>query len=642
MRELENITFKDITFSPSPKPIYVLEELQEIPKYLYNEAIFQETYSTNFSLAEYTSLKNSLIKELNKIYETLAKKERLEKELAEIKFEKVEEEIEEIAESDIWKAEKLEQERRRYIQECEEIGLEYDEQKIKETLQKLSEQLSTFTKLEKHVGNYTKLLAIEDKMKSFEKGDMEEYEKLSREKALLISELKKGLELLSCPSCNVSLSYKNGTLFLADRAPSSQKEIDKLEKEYKEVLLKIENLKNLEKLKNNAELLRNSVDVDFEDLKNFMKSGNKISTISMFINKISNIKFIKEIDIEKLKNIYNFQKWKKKKKELDSLEYLDISSDIKQKLENLENEYNLEQQKLKAYQDKVKEHQRSENERLGSIRKLESEREKIRQRNENKIKELERFKLTEEQRFEKYRNEKDKIEKDRMRVESEIKILQEKILEVEKEKIELESKLDSVCKQRYENIKKELEDKKEILENSIYGLKMVEKGKELEEKRNSLLDLQKDVQTLNKMKLKAVEVEHRQLEETVNNINTVLQTTLPIFFNEPINLTLLVYKKLKNNVKPCLNLEICYKGCKYDNVNSLSGGEGDRVSLALLLALNFASNSPIILLDECVSSLDGDLKENCITAIKSIPNKTVICIDHDDTIEGYYDSVITV
>ncbi len=107
---------------------------------------------------------------------------------------------------------------------------------------------------------------------------------------------------------------------------------------------------------------------------------------------------------------------------------------------------------------------------------------------------------------------------------------------------------------------------------------------------------------------------------------------------------MLLYKKIKtgNKIKPGLNLEICYKGKKYDKIDRLSGGEGDRISLALLLALNYASNSPLILLDECVSSLDPNLKTACINGIKSIPNKTVICIDHDDSLEGYYNSIIEI
>ena len=102
----------------------------------------------------------------------------------------------------------------------------------------------------------------------------------------------------------------------------------------------------------------------------------------------------------------------------------------------------------------------------------------------------------------------------------------------------------------------------------------------MEIKREDLLKLQNDVQILTELKLKACQVECKQLEDTVNNINTVLETTLPIFFNDPISVTLQLYKKIKNvdSLKPGLNLEINYKGCKYDKIDSLSGGEGDRAS----------------------------------------------------------------
>jgi len=185
---------------------------------------------------------------------------------------------------------------------------------------------------------------------------------------------------------------------------------------------------------------------------------------------------------------------------------------------------------------------------------------------------------------------------------------------------------------------------KSNIEQSEYSIKIINKGIKLEEKRNKLISLQNDVQALNNLKLKSVDVECKQLEDTINNINTVLETTLPIFFDDPITLKLLLYKKVKKNdsLKPGLNLEISQKGFTCYKIDSLSGGEGDRISLALMLALNFVSNSPLILFDECVSSLDGDLKEKCIEAIKLIANKTVICIDHDDGLEGFYDSVINI
>jgi len=110
--------------------------------------------------------------------------------------------------------------------------------------------------------------------------------------------------------------------------------------------------------------------------------------------------------------------------------------------------------------------------------------------------------------------------------------------------------------------------------------------------------------------------------------------------------TLQLYKQLKTKkrTKPSVNLKIHYRGAEYDNVNQMSGGEGDRVSLGLVLALNRVSTSPILLLDECMASLNDALRESCLQSLRdSVPQgdggKTILCINHED-VEGNYDDVI--
>ena len=646
--ELRKITFKYIEFYPSPKPSCELESDIIIPEYLYNiipKPILCELSIIDYN--DYTKHKNILNKQLIEIYNIVNKKEQLEKDIEKLENNLKNDnehlnDIEKVTEEDIWKAEKIKLEREKYLQECKSIGLEYNQEKINDTLKQLSEQLSIYTNLAKYVPNYNRLLEIENKLlKITENGDIKELEKLSNEKSLIISDLKKGLELLSCPKCKIPLRYINGNLELGDREPVSKTEIEKTEKEYKEILEKINKLRIFNNLEESANSLRSSIDVDLNQLKEFINSGNKISTLSNFITKISNIKYIEDVNIEKLKCKYNYQQLNIKRKELEQLKIED-DTNIKEKIQELEEKYSLEQKRIKENQDRIKEHQNKENQRLKELNKYEMNKKLIKERNEKRIKNLEKFNKEEEERTQLYNLEKEKLNEEKLKVKREIVLTEEKLFEVENDKNILEKQIDLKCKDKYEIIKNNLQEKKQLIDEALYSLTVVEKGKELEEKRNKLICLQKDVQTLNKLKLKAVEIEHKQLEDTVNNINTVLETTLPIFFTEPISMSLLLYKKVKNNVKPGLNLEICYKGCKYDNINCLSGGEGDRISLALLLALNFVSNSPIIMLDECVSSLDGDLKEKCIEAIKSIPNKTVICVDHDDGLEGFYDCVISI
>ena len=148
---------------------------------------------------------------------------------------------------------------------------------------------------------------------------------------------------------------------------------------------------------------------------------------------------------------------------------------------------------------------------------------------------------------------------------------------------------------------------------------------------------------MQKLKQNAINVECKQLQDTVDTINQTLGDILPLFFTDPITMELKLYKilKTKKTVKPGLNVIIKYDGFEYDDIKQLSGGEGDRISLALVLALNQVSSSPVVLLDECISSLDGTLKEACINSMKTIPNKTIICVDHEG-VEGYYDKTIEV
>ena len=98
-------------------------------------------------------------------------------------------------------------------------------------------------------------------------------------------------------------------------------------------------------------------------------------------------------------------------------------------------------------------------------------------------------------------------------------------------------------------------------------------------------------------------------------------------------------------MKPVVNFSIYYNNSTYDNIMGLSGGEKDRISLALTVALACVNPSPVLFLDECMSSLNVDLRENCIDALKKFvvgpTGKTLINIEHSG-IDGYYDSVIEI
>ena len=103
-----------------------------------------------------------------------------------------------------------------------------------------------------------------------------------------------------------------------------------------------------------------------------------------------------------------------------------------------------------------------------------------------------------------------------------------------------------------------------------------------------------------------------------------------------------MFKKLKGKgeLKPQFNMKVTLKGNEYDNLNFLSGGEKDRISIALTLTLSTLLNNPIIMFDESMSSLDEEMRERCLDLIKKYASDKILINICHSTIEGYYDNII--
>ena len=77
------------------------------------------------------------------------------------------------------------------------------------------------------------------------------------------------------------------------------------------------------------------------------------------------------------------------------------------------------------------------------------------------------------------------------------------------------------------------------------------------------------------------------------------------------------------------------------DINMLSGGELARVVLAYTLALSEIFNTPILLLDECTSSLDQELTNVVFDGIReNFKGKLVLIIAHQ-IIMGTFDKIIS-
>lgn len=143
------------------------------------------------------------------------------------------------------------------------------------------------------------------------------------------------------------------------------------------------------------------------------------------------------------------------------------------------------------------------------------------------------------------------------------------------------------------------------------------------------------------LKEKILEAESIAISNIIDTINTHVQLYLEHFFpDNPINVTISAFKETKSNdAKPQINLDIDYRGIEHD-LSMLSGGEMSRVILAFTLALAEIQDSPLILLDECTSSLDQELTSSVIDGLKeNFGEKLVLLIAHQ-VVQGSFDKVV--
>ena len=157
--------------------------------------------------------------------------------------------------------------------------------------------------------------------------------------------------------------------------------------------------------------------------------------------------------------------------------------------------------------------------------------------------------------------------------------------------------------------------------------------------REETISLTNKTKQLEQLKQTATSIECNMLNNIVNVVNASLNDVCTMLFPHDINIDLSLFKNKDkttkknkdsmNVIKPQVNFCINYKGGKYDNVNELSGGEADRVSLALTLALHRLSAFPFVMFDESLKSLDPELKQSVIDTIREHVHSTIAIIEHD-------------
>ncbi len=508
----------------------------------------------------------------------------------------------------IWQATQQESLLQQGVNACSELGCQYDQDAINNMIKNYQQQLSDAQNMGRNLSMYNQLKSLKHQLNSLDVNDnvdIKELEDKKQEITLEIAELKKGLELLQCPECAKPLRYVNRQLVPGERDPVSPAQIHKKESEYQDILNEITRARSVLSLCDQIKTIEGQlVGINLESLENYVAPDtNKIQTLTSRLTRIQIVQ-APQYSSDLLKRVLDYQQTVQSLTSLtcqrDNL--MDKGNDLKKKLSEIVLPNSPGTNTIEIHQTITK--------------------------HEFQLKQL-------NNEYQKYLQRK----AEHNQIKSTISLLT-----VQKDQIE--KSLNPTAKTLHQTTQDILITAKQKLDDGLYGNTILSHQKELETSRQEVINLNEDLTALQRLKQNAIETECKQLQDTVDTINSSLGDILPLFFNEPITVMFQLYKvlKTKKELKPGLNISIKYKGVEYDNINQLSGGEGDRISLGLVLALNSVSNSPIVLLDECISSLDGAVKESCIDAMKSLIKtlgKTIICVDHEG-VEGIYDQTITV
>jgi len=233
-----------------------------------------------------------------------------------------------------------------------------------------------------------------------------------------------------------------------------------------------------------------------------------------------------------------------------------------------------------------------------------------------------------------------KSEKDKhMLLLSEAKNDLEKVLKdknIEKSS-DLQTTIDEKMKENVETL--------QLKELCLLYVRRKELAKKLEDAQKIVGVEDSKVQGLTQLYEISKRVEREVLENTVAAINNKMAEFLEVLFAvDPIKVKFSTTKDLKSKKAKSMtcSLNIFYKNVQYKDPKQLSGGELDRVSLAMMLTLNALSDSMFILLDESLSSLNSALKVNVVELLRKVgsTDKTCLVIEHEGT-EGVYDQVLS-
>lgn len=491
---------------------------------------------------------------------------------------------------------------------------EYTRVELRSTISELKECLSDLEKIEQLKKEVARCNVDKEKHNAY-KEELAQHTVKLEEKQRLVDKLTAQQELYSCPKCMSKLRLLNEELLLAEDVSGEELEAD------------LDSIKSeIQSLKYNISKLQRIIPAEEDKMKRKTEADTEIAKILLVYEEIPKIDKIRE-DLEYLREYQASQvEIEKKKKELKlSIQNEQFSSSYQTFKRGID--------KLERKIEKLREKSGDDNEILNEeeLRQRIIEQKQMR----DKIMELEDRKEKMEQERDRCKRILDKEKKKHIDKYGDIHNedeLASKVAEEEKN-IEYQKRKGAI----HERNLKQIEAWERYQENLEKYQTWVDKVDELDKKEKKARN---EYAAATELKNKILESESIAMLNIIDSINTHARIYLDCFFTEhPISVNLQTFKQTKKSTKPNINISIEYKGMEAD-LNMLSGGELSRVILSYTLALAEMFNTPLLLLDECTSSLDQDLAGTVFDAIRENFNGKMTLIIAHQVVTGTFDKVL--
>lgn len=231
--------------------------------------------------------------------------------------------------------------------------------------------------------------------------------------------------------------------------------------------------------------------------------------------------------------------------------------------------------------------------------------------------------------------------------------LEEKSILIVKQLVSLNHKLSGINRpalvKKLERIEKKIEtatikqnEDMDISEQVDKYLIYIEQIKKLDEWKtkyeneiNELSNLESQLSGFIGLKTLIAKAEVRAENTVIETINEHTRYYLDMFFTEH-KMTAIIETSPESKFTNLIE----YKGNQYTSIGDLSGGEFDRVTLASVCGINNMLNSPILLLDESLASLDSETNTEIISFLKELSENKLILVCSHEAVTGIFDEIV--